>query len=105
MRLPLEFPTYSYNNIWNKALLLFNKLIKKKKLPLRLVGVKVEDITDQRDILPFISVRSEKLSRSIADVKRRFGFSSIFTARELLLENIYPVERDAIVLKTAALTK
>ncbi|HLP47152.1 MAG TPA: DNA polymerase IV, partial [Candidatus Kapabacteria bacterium] len=79
--------------------------VKKKKLPLRLVGVKVEDLTGQRDLLPFISIRSEQLSRGVTDVKRRFGFSSIFTARELLLENIYPVERDAIVLKTASLTK
>lgn len=104
-RMPLEYPTYSYNNIWSKVLLLLDQLIKKKKLPLRLVGIKVEDITGQRDLLPFISIRSEQLSRGVTDVKRRFGFSSIFTARELLLENIYPVERDAIVLKTASLTK
>jgi DNA polymerase-4 len=104
-RMPLEYPTYSYNNIWSKALFLLDQLMKKKKLPLRLVGVKVEDIAGQRDLLPFISVRSEQLSRGVSDIKRRFGFSSIFTARELLLEKIYPVERDAIVLKTASLTK
>jgi len=79
--------------------------MKKKKLPLRLVGVKVEDIAKQRDILPFISIKGEKLSTGITDIKRRFGFSSIFTARELLLEKMYPVERDAIVLKTASLTR
>lgn len=104
-RMPLEYPTYSYNNIWSKALFLLDQLMKKKKLPLRLVGVKVEDIAGQRDLLPFISIRSEQLSRGVTDIKRRFGFSSIFTARELLLEKIYPVERDAIVLKTASLTK
>lgn len=104
-RMPLEYPTYSYNNIWSKALFLLDQLMKKKKLPLRLVGVKVEDIAGQRDLLPFISIRSEQLSRGVSDIKRRFGFSSIFTARELLLEKIYPVERDAIVLKTASLTK
>jgi DNA polymerase-4 len=104
-RMPLEYPTYSYNNIWSKALFLLDQLMKKKKLPLRLVGVKVEDIAAQRDLLPFISIRSEQLSRGVSDIKRRFGFSSIFTARELLLEKIYPVERDAIVLKTASLTK
>ncbi len=104
-RMPLDYPTFSYNNMFNKALLLLNPLMKKKKLPLRLVGVKVEDIVRQRDLLPFISIRSEQLSRGVTDVKKRFGFSSIFTARELLLEKIYPVERDAIVLKTASLTK
>jgi hypothetical protein len=103
--MPLDYPTFSYNNIFNKALLLLNPLMKKKKLPLRLVGIKVEDIVRQRDLLPFISIRSEQLSKGITDIKKRFGFSSIFTARELLLEKIYPVERDAIVLKTASLTK
>lgn len=105
MRRALEYPTYSYSNLWNTGLLLLDQLLKKKKLPLRLVGVKVEDIAATRDLLPFISIKSEQLSRGITDVKKRFGFSSIFTARELMLEKIYPVERDAIVLKTASLTK
>jgi DNA polymerase IV len=104
-RMPLEFPTFSYSDMWKRALYLLNCLMKKKKLPLRLVGVKVEDISHQRDILPFVSLKGEKLSSGIADIKKRFGFSSIFTARELMLEKIYPVERDGIVLKTASLTK
>ncbi|UCH95010.1 MAG: DNA polymerase IV [Candidatus Aminicenantes bacterium] len=104
-RMPLDFPTYSYHNMWKPVLFLLNELLKKKKLPLRLVGVKVEDISKQRDILPFVSLKNEKLSNGVTDVKKRFGFSSIFTARELLLEKIYPVERDGVVLKTASLTK
>jgi DNA polymerase-4 len=105
MRRALEYPSYSYCNLWNTGLLLLDRLLKKKKLPLRLVGIKVEDITSKRDLLPFITIKSEKLSCGITDVKKRFGFSSIFTARELMLEKIYPVERDSIVLKTASLTK
>ncbi len=104
-RMSLSFPTFSYNNMWRTALLLLEPLIGKKRLPLRLVGVKVEDITRGRDILPFIDIQSEHLSRGVADIKKRFGFSSIFTARELMLERIYPVERDGVVLKTASLTK
>jgi DNA polymerase-4 len=104
-RMSLEFPTYSYNSMWKRVLHLLDCLLKKKKLPLRLVGVKVEDISHHRDILPFVSLKTEKLSSGVTDVKKRFGFSSIFTARELLLEKIYPVERDGVVLKTASLTK
>ena len=104
-RMSLEFPTYSYHNMWKRVLYLLDCLLKKKKLPLRLVGVKVEDITHHRDILPFVSLKTEKLSSGITDIKKRFGFSSIFTARELLLEKIYPVDRDGVVLKTASLTK
>lgn len=104
-RSPLEFPTYSYHSMWKSALFLLDVLTKKKKLPIRLVGVKVEDVAKQRDILPFVSLKNEKLSTGVTDVKKRFGFSSIFTAREMLLEKLYPVERDGIVLKTASLTK
>jgi DNA polymerase-4 len=104
-RAGLDFPTYSYHSMWKRVLFLLHELLKKKKLPLRLVGVKLEDISRQRDILPFVSLKNEKLSTGISDIKRKYGYSSIFTAREMLLEKIYPVERDGVVLKTASLTK
>lgn len=104
-RLGLEYPTYAYGHMWKRVVYLVERLLEKKRLPLRLVGVKIEDISQQRDILPFVSLKEEKLSNGISDVKKRFGFSSIFTAREMLLDKIYPVERDGIVLKTASLTK
>lgn len=104
-RTSLDFPTFSYPIMWKRALPLLIALLTKRKLPLRLVGVKVEDITDQRDLLPFVSLKCERLSSGIREIKRRFGFSAIFTARELLLEDIYPVEREGVVLKTASLTK
>jgi DNA polymerase-4 len=104
-RAPLDFPTFSYRDMWKRSLYLLNGLLNKKKLPLRLVGVKVEDISQRRDILPFVSLKNEKVSSGITDVKKRFGFTSIFTGREMMLEKIYPVERDSIVLKTASLTK
>jgi DNA polymerase-4 len=104
-RLPLDYPTYSYSSLWKTALHLLNVLSKKKKRPLRLVGVKVEDISNRRDLLPFVSFKGEKLSTGVRDIKKRFGFSSIMTARELLLKEIYPLEREGVVLKTASLTK
>ena len=78
--------------------------MKKKKLALRLVGVKVEDISKQRDLLPFVSLKNEKVSTGITKVKKRFGFSSIFTAREMLLEKIYPVEKDGVVVRQLSAT-
>jgi len=104
-RIALDFPTYSYHEMWKRSLYLLDCLMKKKRRPLRLVGVKVEEISPRRDILPFVSLKGEQLTSGVADIKERFGFSSIFTARELLLEKIYPVERDGVVLKTASLTK
>lgn len=104
-RMPLDFPTFSYSSMWKASLYLLHALLKKKTLPLRLIGVRVENITTQRDLLPFVSCKGEKLSAGITDIKSRFGFSSIITGRELLLKDIYPVEREGVVLKTASLTK
>ena len=81
------------------------ELMAKKTLPLRLVGVKVEELQERRDLLPFVPLRGERLVSGVGRVKSRFGFSSIFTARELFLQSLYPVEREGIVLKTASLTK
>jgi len=104
-RAALPFPTYSYFLIWQSALPLLQSLLAKKDLPLRLVGVKVEDLQHSRDILPFFSLRDEKMTAGIGSVKTRFGASALRSARSMLLEELYPVERDGMVLKTASLTK
>ena len=104
-RAALPFPTYSYFHLWQSALPLLRSLLVKKDLPLRLVGVKVEDLQAVRDILPFFSLRDEKMTAAIGSVKERFGFSSLRNARSMLLEELYPVEREGMVLKTASLTK
>ncbi|MCX6556891.1 MAG: DNA polymerase IV, partial [Candidatus Aminicenantes bacterium] len=50
-RAALTFPTFSYFQLWQSALPLLQALLAKKNLPLRLVGVKVEDLQAGRDIL------------------------------------------------------
>ncbi|MCU0237355.1 MAG: DNA polymerase IV [Acidobacteria bacterium] len=104
-RAGLPFPTYSYFHLWQSAQPLLRSLLGKKDLPLRLVGAKVEDLQAGRDILPFFSLRDEKMTAAIAGVKERFGFSSLRNARSMLLEELYPLEREGMVLKTASLTK
>ncbi len=104
-RAPLRLPTYSYLELWQTARPLLDGLRRRRDLPLRLVGVKVEDLTRARDLLPFVSKRGEELTRGVGRVKERFGFSAIYTGRERLLEELYPAERQGLVLKTASLTK
>jgi DNA polymerase-4 len=104
-RAALPFPTDSYFHLWQGALPLLRSLLGRRDLPLRLVGAKVEDLQSGRDILPFFSLRDEKMTAAIAGVKERFGFSSLRNARSMLLEELYPVEREGMVLKTASLTK
>lgn len=104
-RVALDFPTFSFPQLWQKALLLLEGLLQKKQLPVRLVGVKVEEISERRGLLPFVSLKGEQISSGVEQVKKRYGFSSIYTGRELLLEQLYPVERQGVVLRTASLTK
>jgi DNA polymerase-4 len=104
-RTALEFPTNSFHQMWKVALFLLDELLKKKKLSLRLVGVKVEDIFTRRDILPFINLKSERLGHGVRDIRKRFGFSAIFIGRQLFLGRMYPIEKEGVVLKTASLTK
>lgn len=104
-RAALPFPTYSYFHLWQRAQPLLRSLLARKPLALRLVGAKVEDLQAGRDILPFFSLRDEQLTAGIAGVKERFGFSALRSARSMLLEELYPLEREGMVLKTASLTK
>jgi len=104
-RAALPLPTFSYLALFQAALPLLETLLKRKRLPLRLVGVKVEDLAGARDLLPFFNPPGERLTSGVGRVKGRFGFSAIFTARELMLESLYPMEREGLVLKTASLTK
>jgi DNA polymerase-4 len=104
-RAALPFPTYSYFHLWQRAQPLLRSLLARKPLALRLVGAKVEGLQAGRDILPFFSLRDEQLTAGIAGVKERFGFSALRSARSMLLEELYPLEREGVVLKTASLTK
>jgi DNA polymerase-4 len=104
-RAALPFPTYSYFHLWQGALPLLRALLAERALPLRLVGAKVEGLQAGRDILPFFSLKDEKMTAGIGSVKERFGFSALRNARSMLLEELYPVEREGMVLKTASLTK
>jgi len=104
-RAALPFPTYSYFHLWQGARPLLRQLLAERDLPLRLVGAKVEGLQRGRDLLPFFSLKDEKMTAAVGAVKERFGFSSLRNGRSMLLEELYPVEREGMVLKTASLTK
>lgn len=104
-RSALPFPTYSYPDMWKAVLLLWQRLRDRSDRPLRLVGVKVEDISEARDLLPFLDLRGERISAGLRRVRERYGFTAIATGRSMMLQALYPVERDGVVLKTASLTK
>ncbi|MDY0297652.1 MAG: DNA polymerase IV [Acidobacteriota bacterium] len=104
-RSALPFPTFSYPDMWKTVLMLWQRLQRRRDRPMRLVGVKVEEISEARDLLPFLDLRGEQLSAALRCVRERYGFSAIATGRSMLLQALYPAEREGLVLKTASLTK
>jgi DNA polymerase-4 len=87
---------------------LFEGLFSGSRLSLRLVGVKASDLVRGRPLSLFepYSPRRERLGSAMDRVREKYGFGSLLTARERMLEEIYSFEkRQGFVLKTASLTK
>jgi len=87
---------------------LFLQLFSSSRLALRLVGVKASDLVRARPLSLFepYSERKEQLALAVDQVREKYGFGSLLTVRERMLEAIYEFERKrGFVLKTASLTK
>ncbi|MCH8285620.1 DNA polymerase IV [candidate division KSB1 bacterium] len=78
-----------------------------RRIRIKLVGVKVMNI-DYRDrqlsVLDSIE-SSEQLCRTIDDVRRRFGFSTIAPGSTLVLKNYYRMEKHGYILHTPSLSQ
>jgi DNA polymerase-4 len=101
-------PLQEMGKIYKIAEELFLELVKGSRLALRLVGVKASDLVRVRPLSLFepYSERPEKLGRALDQVREKYGFGSVLTAREKLLDSVYAFEpRRGYVLKTASLTK
>jgi DNA polymerase-4 len=101
-------PLQEMGGIYRVAEELFLKLFASSRLALRLVGVKVSDLVRARPLSLFetYSDREERLGFAIDRVREKYGFGSLLTVREKMLDAIYEFERkQGFVLKTASLTK
>lgn len=101
-------PLQDMGEIFRIAKELFEDLFSGSRLSLRLVGVKVSDLVRGRPLSLFeaYSDRRERLGSAVDAVRERYGFGSVLTVRERMLENVYRFEKDrGFVLKTASLTK
>jgi DNA polymerase-4 len=70
--------------------------------------VKASDLVRARPLSLFepYSERPEKLGHAVDEVREKYGFGSVLTVREKMLESLYSFERKrGFVLKTASLTK
>jgi DNA polymerase-4 len=87
---------------------LFLSLFASSRLALRLVGVKASDLVRARPLSLFepYSDREERLGVAVDRVREKYGFGSLLTVRERMLDAVYEFEpRRGFVLKTASLTR
>jgi len=87
---------------------LFLELFSASRLALRLVGVKAAELVKTRPLSLFepYSERAERLGRAVDRVRGKYGFGSVLTVREKMLDSVYDFDpRRGFVLKTASLTK
>jgi DNA polymerase-4 len=101
-------PLQEMGKIYKIAEELFLELVEGSRLALRLVGVKAADLVRVRPLSLFepYSERPERLGRAVDSVREKYGFGSVLTAREKMLDAVYAFEpRRGYVLKTASLTK
>lgn len=101
-------PIQDMISIYRVATDLFLQLYSSCRLALRLIGVKASELVQARSLPLFepCGDRLERLSQALDRVREKYGFGAILTARERMLEAIYPLEKDrGFVLKTASLTR
>jgi DNA polymerase-4 len=101
-------PLQDMGEIYRIAEDLFLGLFVSSRLALRLVGVKASDLVRGRPLSLYepYSERTERLGTALDQVREKYGFGSLLTCRERMLESIYEFEAQrGFVLKTASLTK
>jgi len=104
----LVTPRQDMGEIFRIARELFLELFSGSRLSLRLVGVKASDLVRGQSLSlfePYVK-QQESLGYAVDQVRERYGFGSLLTAREKMLQGIYSFEKDrGFILKTASLTK
>jgi len=101
-------PRQEMGDIYRIVEELFLELYSGSRLSLRLVGVKASDLVRSRSLSLFepYSDRQERLGAAVDQVREKYGFGSVLTMREKMLEAIYQFEKKrGFVLKTASLTR
>ena len=104
----LVTPRQDMGEIFRIARELFLELFSGSRLSLRLVGVKASDLVRGQSLSLFepYSKQQKSLGYAVDQVRERYGFGSLLTVREKMLQGIYSFEKDrGFILKTASLTK
>ncbi len=101
-------PVREMGDIFRIARDLFAGLHSGSRLSLRLIGVKGSDLVRHKPLSLFkpYSPREEHLGSAVSKVRQKYGFGSLVTAREKMLDDLYEfTPEQGYVLKTASLTR
>lgn len=79
----------------------------RRRIRVKLVGITVTDIEyrDRQRTIFDKAERSDDLIRSIDDVRRRFGFTTLAAGSTLILHNYYRMEKHGYILHTPSLSQ
>jgi DNA polymerase IV len=101
-------PRQEMGDVFRIAEELFLPLLQGTRLALRLVGVKASDLVRAKPLSLFerTSDKGERLGAALDEVRDKYGFGSVLTVREKMLDEVYPFDPDrGFILKTASLTR
>jgi DNA polymerase IV len=101
-------PCREMGDVFRIAAELFLPLLRGTRLALRLVGVKASDLVRGKTLPLFerVSDKGDRLGAALDEVRDKYGFGSVLTVREKMLDEIYPSDPDrGFILKTASLTR
>ena len=101
-------PVRETGDIFRIARDLFSGLYAGSRLSLRLIGIKGSDLVrhQPRSLFKPYSPCEEHLGEAVSQVRERYGFGSLVTAREKMLDGLYDFNPEqGYVLKTASLTR
>lgn len=101
-------PRQEMGDVFRIAEELFLPLLQGTRLALRLVGVKASDLVRAKPLPLFerASDKGERLGAALDEVRGKYGFGSVLTVREKMLDEVYPFDPGrGFILKTASLTR
>jgi len=102
----LKTPTRNPGEIYRETKTIFLPIFEKSKLAIRLLGVSAKNLLREVPLNIFEKrEKEEKFVDSIFKVRKKFGFGSVLSGREMFLSALYRTSKEGFILKTASLTR
>lgn len=92
-QMKLEIATSSTQKIYEKAKLILSQMYK-SDVPIRLVGVRVDNLVNEiKQISIFSEKEEDNVDKILDELKNKYGYSSIIRANEIGIQNLVNVDK------------